>query len=130
MTKAKNSKIRPKSNLTHQKSEESSVAGYINYRWESANPIQNISNNKLRVVNISLDRIANELNMSNEAHNGISPRFYSLKALNIGQYDDNELLKQLSPQQRQEIMRIRQEGNSRCGQIINQVNNRYIIFID
>jgi hypothetical protein len=68
--------------------------------------------------------MAKELNVSSEENKGILFIFNSSEFIDVEQFEDNELMKQLSPHQRQEIMRIRHEGSSRCSSIINQVSNQ------
>ena len=66
-------------------------------------------------MNISLDKMMAELNSSQSQTNGKAIHSF------LENEGEKDLFMQLSPQQKNEIQRIRQESKSRCQNIISQV---------
>ncbi|CAI2383930.1 unnamed protein product [Moneuplotes crassus] len=111
----KNLNQRPKSSVVrHNMSHESNFDNLGGQRSESVNErfLLPEERNKLRVVNISLDQMDNYQ---------IAETYPQSLALSKDSHQD-EIMRKLSPNQRQEILRIREEGKSRCQQIINQID--------
>lgn len=83
----------------------------------------NSTKNSMKVININLDKIREEL--ENAHKNGSNLKNYN-KNEDLSQFLTNEplnnsMMNQLSPHQREEIMKIRQEGCERRKLLLDQV---------
>ena len=108
------------------------VSKHINYAVEPVDNSNSINNSRwsAKVININLERIRDELENTNKADSRLNFWFTNSETMNnlLSVNPENNIMNQLTPQQQEEIMRIRQEGTDRCNLILDKVVLDFIIY--